>query len=375
MSHIHVCLVSDQPIPNLTTALQFSPDRVVLLTTKEMQGKAGWLEEVLKKKGISVTREDIPAYNLQGVISVCERVIELCKDCDVSLNITGGTKIGTIGAFQSFYTVGKPIYYVDTQNDRIMEISPNERSYPIEVNISMSDYLATYGLDVKSYVKDDAYIFRRKQITDYLKEIAISKDYLIGKLNWMLRDFEKKSYPLTLEPGNEKGLVKLFKDIMQKDKSMIDVTDRDVKIPTREIAQYLAGGWFEEYVYMVAKSIAPSVALNVKGEWVTTGHATPKNEFDVILSQKNRLFLISCKTSYPDRIDDDSEESIAKEYLYELLALGDMAAGLFGKKMLASARPVRNEYVRKRAEFMKIKLVDGKNIATLKEVMRQWIGV
>ena len=28
---IHVCLVSDQPIPNLTTVLQFKPDKVVLL--------------------------------------------------------------------------------------------------------------------------------------------------------------------------------------------------------------------------------------------------------------------------------------------------------------------------------------------------------
>ncbi|MBI5307123.1 MAG: DUF1887 family protein [Planctomycetes bacterium] len=107
MSHIHVCLVSDQPIPNLTTALQFKPDTVVLLKTKEMEEKAGLLEDVLKNKGCDVQSETIAAYDINNVITVSESLINKCKNCDVSLNITGGTKIGTLGTFQAFYTSGK----------------------------------------------------------------------------------------------------------------------------------------------------------------------------------------------------------------------------------------------------------------------------
>lgn len=50
MRRIHVCLVSDQPIPNFTTVLQFKPDTVVLLKTKEMEEKARLFEDVLKRK-------------------------------------------------------------------------------------------------------------------------------------------------------------------------------------------------------------------------------------------------------------------------------------------------------------------------------------
>lgn len=50
MSHVHVCLVSDQPIPNLTTVLQFKPDRVVLLKTEEKEEKSRLFEGVIRKK-------------------------------------------------------------------------------------------------------------------------------------------------------------------------------------------------------------------------------------------------------------------------------------------------------------------------------------
>ena len=39
MNNIHVCLVSDQPIPNLTSALQFRPDTVLLLYTEVIKAK------------------------------------------------------------------------------------------------------------------------------------------------------------------------------------------------------------------------------------------------------------------------------------------------------------------------------------------------
>ena len=126
---------------------------------------------------------------------------------------------------------------------------------------------------------------------------------------------------------------------------------------------------------MVAKSMAADeVMLNVKGEWDIIGTHTPKNEFDVVIAKGNRLYYVSCKTANPDRIIDDTEESVTKEFLYELLALGDRAFGIFGKKMLASARPISNNYVRKRASLMKIALIDGKSIVSLKENMKQWLN-
>ena len=39
MSHIHVCLVSDQTIPNILGIHHFSPDELLFITTEGIEGK------------------------------------------------------------------------------------------------------------------------------------------------------------------------------------------------------------------------------------------------------------------------------------------------------------------------------------------------
>jgi|Deesub1362A_J573_1020465.scaffolds.fasta_scaffold00319_38 hypothetical protein len=376
MSHIHVCLVSDQAIPNLTTALQFNPDTTVLLSTNEMKDKAKRLETVLKNKGLKVKTLKISAYDINDVITVSESLLNDCKGCKVSLNITGGTKIGTLGTFQVFYTASKPIFYVNTKDNEIIKLYPEkeQQKYPIEISISIKDYLAVYGFNVKSYVKDDSYIYKRKKVTDYLANLVIHRPNIIGEINYKLQNFEEKSYPLKINITKNKQVIKLY-DIL-KDSGLVKIRNKStIEIPDVETAKYLNGIWFEEYVYMMAKSLgADEVKLNVKGVWDTVGKHPPTNEFDILISKGNRLFYISCKTANPDRKIDDTDETIGKEYLYELDSISDSALGLFGKRMLASARAIKNDYVRKRAEILKIDIADGQNIATLKGKLQQWLS-
>ncbi len=297
MSHIHVCLVSDQPIPNLTTVLQFKPDTVILLKTKEMDEKAMFLEDVLKKKNYAAHTETIEAYDINNVIHISESLISKCKDCHVSLNITGGTKIGTLGTFQAFYTSGKEIFYVDTKDNKILQISPEQKEIPIEISISIADYLAVYGFQIDDYVKDDSYIFKRKELTKYLANTVINKPHVIPAINSALHNYnEKTPLPITVKLPFDKNLLDLLSlldGITLKDKNEIIIKDHDS-------LKYLKGIWFEEYVYMTAKALdTDEVKLNVKGKWVTKGQHPPKNEFDVMIAYGNRLFLISCKQQIP----------------------------------------------------------------------------
>lgn len=372
MTHVHVCLVSEQPIPNLTTVLQFRPDEVILLKTKEMEEKASFLENVIKKKNFNISSELIEAYDMDNVISVSDSIITQCNDCRVTMNITGGTKIGTLGTFQAFYTAGKEIYYVDTLHNRILTIAgETKKSQPINVKISIDDYLAVYGFEVESYVRNDEYIFARKDLTQHIAKIASSSEEIISNINWKLYPYNEESLPIEIEIPKGKQLMKYLKSLPG-----ITVTnDKKIIISDPETFRYLKGGWFEEYVYMIAKSLSPDeIKLNVVGRWITKGKHKPKNEFDVIISKGNRLFWISCKTANPDRRNSNYDEGIGRQYLYELDSLSDHALGLFGKRMLVSARKIDDQYVRERARILNIKLVDGKDIITLKENLRQWLS-
>ncbi len=374
MSHVHVCLVSDQPIPNLTTVLQFKPDTVILLKTEEKEEKSRLLEGVIRKKGFEVSSETIKAYDINNVIKISDSLISECKDCEVSLNITGGTKIGTLGTFQAFYTAGKPIFYVDTEDNKILQLFPEnaQKEIPIEITISINDYLAVYGFEVQSFVENDSYIYKRKDLTNYLAGTISSRPHIIPQINSVLHKYDERSpFPLSVKLDFDEKLARLLtllEGVKQKNKNTIEINDH-------QSLKYLKGFWFEEYVYMIAKSLKPDeIKLNIKGQWITKGQHSPKNEFDVMLSKKNRLFLISCKTANPDRKEDDSEEGIGKEFIYELDSLGDKALGLFGKRMLISARQIKDPAIKERAKIQNVDIIDGKNIATLKENLRQWLN-
>lgn len=361
--------MSDQPIPNLTTALQFKPNLIVLLKTKEMEDKARLLEDVLKNKKFDVQSEIIEAYEINNVIRVSESLINKYKNSRISLNITGGTKIGTLGTFQAFYTQNKPIFYVNTNDNKIIELSPEDIEYDINVSISIKDYLAVYGFIINSSVKDDSYIFRRKQLTSHF----VHNPEIIGELNYKLHAFDEKTpLPVTADISIDSKL-----------ESLLGLLDGDtmirkgkLHITNYEDLRYLKGIWLEEHIYMIAKgSGADEVRLNVVGKWVTDSKHQPKNELDVLISKGTRLFYISCKTANPNRkLSAQDGEGIGREYLYELDSISDKAFGLFGKKMLASARKIEDPYVKERAHIMDIKVVDGKDIITIKEQIKQWLN-
>ncbi|MDA8241185.1 MAG: DUF1887 family CARF protein [Nitrospiraceae bacterium] len=199
MSHIHVCLVSDQPIPNLTTVLQFRPGTVILLVTEEKIHEAKRLKKIIAKHGITVKSERIAAYDLNSVIAMCDGIIRQCAACDVSLNITGGTKIGTMGAFQAFYSAGKPIFYVNTKDNEILQLSPDEKKFKIATTVSVKDYLLAHGFKVQGYVKDDTPVFKKKKITDYMINIAVHNARLIGEINYSIPAITPHTtYPLSV---------------------------------------------------------------------------------------------------------------------------------------------------------------------------------
>lgn len=373
MNHIHICLVSDQPIPNLTTALQFRPDAVLLLYTEDVKAKKNRLKAVLSNHQIKTEERVILPYNLQNVIQVCDGVLTDYPDADLSLNITGGTKISTLGAFQVFYSANKPIWYVNTRDHQIQQVSPQTNSLPITAKIGIKDYLAAYGFSVSGWQKDEDEIQKRRPITQYLIHIATENERLIGELNRALFNINELQLPCMIElPGHPK-MEELAK--MMDQAGLAKRTGSSLTVTTIEMVNFLRGFWFEEYVYTLAVSIGvDEVKLNVTGTWDADVKRPPANEFDVMIAKGTQVALISCKTAYPDRTEKGEKEAVSKEFLYELNSLSDNALGLFGKRMLASARPISNQYVRDRASVMRLELVDGKNILTLKDKLQSWLS-
>ncbi len=375
MKSVQVCLVSDQPIPNLTTVLQFSPAIVVLLYTADKTAQKNRLEKVIKARDIQTDSREILPYDMANVIVESDKISRDYKDCDILLNITGGTKIGTLGSFQSFYSAGKKILYVNTSGDEILQISPETCNIPIDVTIRIRDYLEVYGFTINEHVKDDRHIYQRREVTGVLARLAARKEWLVGKINSsFVKDVEKLAYPYEIKLPEETEIAKLLDKLASMGMG-IKTGPHSFLVPDRDVASYLRGFWFEEYVYLAAKSLAGlEVLLNIKGKW-DTNKDQPKNEFDVMLAKGNRLYYISCKTANGNRKDENDNEGVGREYLYELSSLGDRALGLFGRKFLASVRTIKDPYVRERAKLMNIDTVFGARILELKSILAAQLNI
>ena len=127
----HLCLVSAQATPNLLPLLDeaWRPHRVVLACSAQMKDAAIALRAVIQTKGGGMTVDllDLPnAYDYAALSDAFLNYLAEHADEDIALNVTGGTKPMAVAAQEVFRSAGKPVFYVNVENDEVLVIGEKE---------------------------------------------------------------------------------------------------------------------------------------------------------------------------------------------------------------------------------------------------------
>ena len=79
---------------------------------------------------------------------------------------------------------------------------------------------------------------------------------------------------------------------------MLSQQNRKLHFPDLETKKYVAGGWFEDYVFDVIRKIpgVQDVALNVQIK-NSDKNTNQHNELDVVVLANNVLHVLECKTA------------------------------------------------------------------------------
>lgn len=364
----HVCLISGQTIANLIPLLQENPAKAVFLFTSRTEKEAERLKKVVGPRGIRVETIKIDPFNFNDVADRCDELLEKFNK-DLTLNVTGGTKITALAAFNSFYTADARIIYLDTSRDRILELAPEEHEIPVESRVFVKDYLKCYGLEITG-CDHQRIAPERKNGLEKLCELLCKNEDFQSSLNRAINKYHS-NYNYANIPYEELE-EKVVKAILECNAAKITPNGM-LNISNSKDIFFCNGGWLEEYVFeavaqLCIKGVKP--LRNVKVEWDQAGKRPSTNEFDVMFCHRNRLHIVSCKTGDLDRITENATRG--REALYELDSLADAAGGIFGKTMLCSSRPLSG-YTKKRADLMGIEVISGPQLMDIKKRIRAWI--
>jgi len=140
-------LVSEQTLPNLFPALAMEPSRVVLLHTPQTRRQCDWIARALLLAGVPTTPTPIelpdnPDHHATGQAVLTQIASARSSDLTPVINITGGTKLMSIGAFAAAYQQKAPAFYLDTAHRLFIPATSRPLPAPLDSSVVAFQRLA-----------------------------------------------------------------------------------------------------------------------------------------------------------------------------------------------------------------------------------------
>ena len=308
----HVCMSANQPLPNLTPLagghLQVSG--ISIITPPERKRHALWLHRALQMIApqCPVHIVDITtAYDLSEALATLQRVAE-AHPSGCTVNISGGSKLLTLAAWQTFRRANDRIFYVNPQDDAILWLHPHAGCEPVRDLLTLPPWLAAHGLQPLAEAPP------QRPDRTALKPAA---DAASARINRIASAYAR----------NE--------------------TDK---------ARYLSRGeghWLEDYlVYHLAgvflrQPDKRARLQDISGPFKVCMIDQPSviNELDGVALYDNRLTLFEAKTG------TYAEHSGAVDAVYKLSRLRDRLGGWISQGVFVSARIVSDDVKQRAAEY------------------------
>lgn len=357
-----LCLLSDQPIANLLSVHQFKPDFLVLLETPGMRRKncaenfiaaliAGGLDYSQRVQRLTLLEEDsIPAMR------ECLSALPVAAEDDWIVNLTGGTKTMSMGAYSFFHSVPfksamePQLIYMNAAKPDSFSLLDSAQSVPCSYTFNIDEFLAAYGFSaVENPIEPE-----KQKLIDNLWECSrlIAAKLPLGKIL----------------DGNMEVIQQRRKEGAAMKKNFLISALRESVFPffnssgrplDNQEWGFLFGEWME--VFFAGLMLKNAGALQISdvriGLQIVSNSSTASTEFDVAFMRKNALHVIECKCGTIANVTPN-------EHMDRLAARARQFRALRVKAFFASNSPMiqdrdgaHTELMRERASLYDIVLI------------------
>lgn len=391
---IMVCLISDQHVPNLLTVHAVEPDILFLVETSGMRAKKG-ASNFIRAMRMGTSRKPkcriktlMEENSIEGTSRILENLFSMYPDAEWTVNITGGTKPMSIGAFEFFKNKTAKMLYVPIVSQSKASNLSDGTFVDLRYKLKIKEFLAGYGFD---YLKNDEAILKSEKQANRLFELATYLSFDIDLAHRIMNDLDvasKEVYGSDLEKARnqarKKGIV-LNKLIVQDQKVRNHLSvafdlqkngwNLDGKLNDQAV-KFLTGGWLEVFVWGILSKYSKDLEIfdvrlgphpGKKSENKTLKNEV-RNDWDIAFMYGQSLRFVECKTG------DQKHDPTGNETLYKIEAIKKQLGALNIKSYLATTAPnVLNgneirEPIKNRAKLYNCTIIPSMKIREIAEM-------
>lgn len=345
--HVLIAPVGEQPTPNLIpvfaagtggyTSVQFllSDDRRIRSVAENLRRALAMDERTSKVQVLEPLTMD--PWDLRKARDDCGRAIEKHSNAHVTVNLTGGTKIMSLGAYQAARAAASPMVYVNTEASELIRFGANGEPVARErfnVKIPIGTQLRAAGRELMDDVQSANAIPRER--TEFVKWLVDNHDGAYERcLKKVVIEMKTAQKPWSQETQlsfcpQGKGL-----QALQRLGELNVVTWKQEQLGIRATSEpdwgFLNGGWVEAYALIALDEC--KLFDEVLGKVRIKGFT---GEIDVMVARNGRLGIVECKTRGP--YGEGVTAVVAKIRQYEAIFGGPYARAVFA---LASDEHIR----------------------------------
>lgn len=380
MKSILVSLVSDHTIPNILAVHHFKPDELLFISTEKMEKKEKIKAILMTLDRLGLKYENDSIIVREDSILDCrkeiDKWIEGKKDAEFLVNLTGGTKIMSIAAYEFFKNCSSKMIYIPIPKNEFITPFPKKRpGKPVKLDLRLSviEYLTAYGLTVVNEPHLDSYredAIKRKELSNWIANNYDKLKDLLMQLCKILRTHRKKKQFILQDKFFDASSE--AEQLLSRLNFSYDKETVSKKIDKSEI-NYLTGGWLEEFCFVnVSELVGRGIDDAVLGLQLRNSQGG-NNEFDIMFTRDNALYFIECKSL-------DQNEDKKTDALYKVGAL-QKEFGLRIESFFVTTSPhilkdkKIKQSIRARAEQFKTTIISPLEVSRFGEILERKLKI
>lgn len=381
----HLCFISQWPMHTVGPLLDpviGARSATLIHTYKELR-YAQYQAKLLQLKGLTVSLQEIQHLEQMDLLREELSNLKAQHNTPLCINVTGGSQLTAIAAWEVLSEVYNHIYYIPVERDAMVWLNQDNPPHEIADVINLSDFLSANG-----YVGKDAFAQGEIPIKWLNMAYSLGKGEHHKQLRSLLRlmNHLPDTQDAQTSPISEKdqdGVSKLVSQL-----SALGMANwvnsqtkgyRKIAFSNQTSLRFIRGEWLEQLVYDLIKKNAKrcekfqevkiSSFLSTARYHIANDDANEMvtNEMDVVVLTDNAIHLIECKTA---NMEDNTK---AEATLAKLDTIRDMLGGIKGKAMLVTNTKL-SPASKRRAKAFDVAIVDFDSMPRLESILMTWLN-